>query len=141
MSSNNNMSHEIYLLSDNISIERRNFDMCLVDIYAFHRTLNPNIECPGGVESFVAKTVDDKLKAAMSFFGWPPFTIDNNGLFGLALNPPRSGEPGLMSAIARHVVAGSTIEFIGEDGVATKYVFNGVNVTRFIGRIQYESVA
>jgi hypothetical protein len=135
------MSYKIFLLNDDFSIERRNFDICLADIYAFHQAINPQIECPGGVASFVAKTVDEKLQAAMSFFGWTPLTIDNEGLYGLALDPPKSGAPQLLSAIARHVTAGSIIEFIGEDGTATKYVFDGKNVARFAGHIRYESEA
>ena len=134
------MSYEIFLLNGDISIERINFEACLKDIYTFHLTLNPQIECPGGVESFVATTVDDKLRAAMSFFGWPPLIIDKDGSSGLALELPRAGKPELLYAIAQHVVAGSIIEFIGENGVATKYVFDGKNVTRFIGRISYDSV-
>jgi hypothetical protein len=55
------MSYETFLLSDQFTIPRTNFQACLDDICSFHRSINPSIECPGGVASFVANTMEEKM--------------------------------------------------------------------------------
>lgn len=131
------MSYETFLLSDQFTIPRTNFQACMDDICSFHRSINPNIECPGGVASFVAKTVEEKMIEAMAFFGWRPFVSDE-GITGLDLELPRAGSADFLKAIAPHVESESTIEYVGEDGVAVKYIFREKKVITYVGKIQYD---
>jgi hypothetical protein len=133
------MPYDILLPSDAFLIERCNFDKCLTDIYAYHHAVLREIACSGGSGSFAAERVEETSKAAMSFFDWRPCVVDDEGLSRLALNLPRAGQLGLLDVIARHVAAGFVIEFIGEDGVTTRYAFEGGNARRSVGRISYNA--
>lgn len=133
------MSYQIFLLSDQVAIPRAKFQACVDGICAFHRSINPNIECPGGVTSFVAKSLDEKLVEAMAFFGWRPFLSDE-GITGLDLELPRAGSVEFLTAIARHVEPDSYIEYVGEDGVATKHIFREKGLLTYVGKIQYDGL-
>ena len=130
------MSYTVFVLNDNIEIPRQRFDECLRAIHALHRAIQPDIQCPGGVTSYLAESIDDKLCAAMAFFKWRPM-IGSDGVCGLSLELERVGGQDFIEAIAPYVTAGSTIEYIGEDGVATKYVFDGRTVVCHTGGIHY----
>jgi len=133
------MSYTVFILSDHVTLPRAKFEACLKDIFTFHRTVNPGIECPGGVASFVAETLEEKLIEAMAFFGWRPLLFDE-GICGLALETPRAGAVELLRAIAGHVDSDSIIEYIGEDGIATKHIFRENSVKSYTGRIHYDEL-
>jgi hypothetical protein len=130
------MSYTIFLLDDSLCIRKEDFPACLEAVYAYHRQVNPAIECPGGVASFLAPAIEEKLVEAMAFFGWRPMLFDD-GLFGLALDSPRRGDPGLLLALASHVAAGSVVEYIGEDGRAEKITYDGTTAVAHCGAIAY----
>lgn len=89
------MAYEIFILSDDFGIPREHFECCLEEIYTFHRKIVPEIVCPGGVESFVAKTIEEKLCQALGFFNWYP-NVYPDGIYGLHESNRKAGSKELL---------------------------------------------
>ncbi len=132
------MPPNIFLLNDYLEIPREKFSACLEAIYTYHRKVAPTIECPGGVASFLAPTVEEKLVEAMAYFDWNPMVHDD-GISGVDGSPRRINQE-LLEAIAPYVTAQSVIEYIDEEGKAARFSFNGQQVICETGTIVYTSI-
>ena len=130
------MTTDIFILNDDLQISKDNFEKCINSLIEFHKSIQPNINCPSGAESHCADNLRDKLFHALSFFGWKPI-ITKHGVIGLDLDLPRKGNQDALEAIAPFVKNGSIIEFIDEEGIASKYDFSNGSLNKFHGKINY----
>ena len=131
------MSYEVYYLDSEFIIKNENFGACMRAIEEYHKSLVPDIQCPGGALAYPEKVLEKKIAYALTYFGWPP-EINEDGVWNIYYKHDRRGNIGLLRAIAKYVEAGSVIEYIGEDGKACKIEFKNNSIKEFEGQIIYQ---
>lgn len=129
------MPYSVFQIGAEIFIPAERCEECLEKIHAFHRSVVPNIQVPGGPESHLAKSSLGKLTLAIKHFGWNAIDTDDGVLVGVAES--QLGDARIFAFIAPCVEPGSELEYIGEDGLAWKHSFDGASVVSLVGRIAY----
>lgn len=110
------MGYEFRVLEVNFHLPHKNFEATLKSIRDYDSVRNPVNQYPGSVESHLAKTIPEKLEAALLYWRWKIYInesgdIDDIDFEGINLHDADN----LFEAIAPYVQSGSYISAIGED--------------------------
>lgn len=133
------MGYGILKLDDWLVIRAASFASALECIRTLDRRRFPTGEHPGGIESHLANSTVEKLRAALQHFDWNP-RFDEQGdicsLDHIGINLGWSEE--LFECLAPHIGDGSFVEILGEDRNAWRWKFADGTMIRVPGRLTFE---